>query len=305
LSSSTRSGIAWAFFASLMAACYLVPWKVATEHGAPAVAVLVMLVSAATWNSVSIFTPAGQKAADRPGGSLLPTLQLALVFSVLTLLGNWSSAEAVARISGPLLAVIQRSEVILVGLFGMLLLREPVGPSFWAGTGVAALGLYLLQRPDAAAGDFDPVGALFGLGAAACFGIMVLLSRAFIGRVRLIPFNALRLWLSVGLWFVVHRRVPSRVELAPGLVLNATLAGFFGPYLSRIGALQSARHVPANVTSVAALATPVLTLFLTWLVLGALPTERELLGGAIMLLGVALPVGAVAWTSRAAGPDRA
>jgi len=73
-------------------------------------------------------------------------------------------------------------------------------------------------------------------------------------------------------------------------VLYAALAAFFGPFLSRLGAMYSARHVAASTTALAALVTPSLTLVLSWLVLGTLPTTRELAGGAVMLTGVAIPV---------------
>jgi drug/metabolite transporter (DMT)-like permease len=286
-----RRGIAWAFFASSMAASFLIPWKVATRHGEPRLAVLCLLTVAALLNTVGALATARRGRPAAPGHSWRVTWILACAFALLTLLGNWASAEAVARVSGALLAVAQRSEVILVGILGALFLGERVRAPFWLGAALSGVGLWILQRPGSAAdGDFDPVGVLYGLGSAACFGGMVVLSRRYVTRIRLLPFNALRLWLSVLLWFVVEGRVPDAAELPPELIASAGLAGFFGPFLSRLGALQSAHHVPAQMTSVVSLATPVITLGLAFLVLGNLPTTRELLGGSIMLAGIAVPV---------------
>jgi drug/metabolite transporter (DMT)-like permease len=133
---------------------------------------------------------------------------------------------------------------------------------------------------------------LYGLGAAAAFGTMVVLARRHVGAVRMVVLNAARLWLSVLLWFAVERRVPGAAELTPELVLYATLAAFFGPFLSRLGALFSARHVSAHTTSMTSLSAPAFTLLLSFLLLGALPTAQELLGGAVLLLGVAIPLAA-------------
>jgi drug/metabolite transporter (DMT)-like permease len=288
-----RYGVGMAFFGSLMSACFLIPWKLAAEYGEPKLAVLVMLTVAAALNSMTAAFEARRAGAAARAGAWPATLSVAAAFAVLTLLGNWTSAEAVARISGALLAVVQRCEVIVVALLGAVVLGEPVRPAFWLGTGLAAVGLWILQRPGADMEGFDPVGALYGLGSAVCFGAMVVLARRYITRVQPFLLNALRLWMSVGLWFVVERRVPTARELSPSLLLYAGLAGFFGPFLSRLGALLSARHVQAHVTAVASLATPVLTLGLAYLVLHSLPTGRELLGGTIMLIGVAVPVAAL------------
>jgi drug/metabolite transporter (DMT)-like permease len=278
-----------------MAAAFLVPWKLAAQHGEPRMAVLVLLSVAAMLNTVAALVMArrgGEPARQR--GTWGATWGLACAFAVLTLAGNYCSAEAIARISGALLAVMQRSEVILVALMGALFLREPVRAPFWAGTLIAGSGLWVLQQPGAAEGSFDPLGALWGLGSAVCFGSMVVLSRRYIVRVHLLPLNAIRLWLSVALWFAVQRELPTWQELPPGLLLGAGLAAFFGPFLSRIGALQSAHHVPANVTALASLATPVMTLVLAFVVLGNVPAARELAGGAIMLAGIAVPLFAMA-----------
>jgi drug/metabolite transporter (DMT)-like permease len=283
-------GVAAALSASLSAACFLLPWKAATTYGKPELLVLVLLSSAALFNTL-----AGALQRRRAGAvelPLAPTLAVAAGLAVLTLLGNLASAEAIHRISGPLLAVLQRCEVILVALLGWFVLRERVRMSFWVGAAVAALGLVLFNPPGAqpVEGGFDPVGALFGLASALCFGSMIVLTRRYIMRLRLLLLNTVRLWMSVALWFAVHRRVPDMSEFPPELLGLGALAAFFGPFLSRMSAIVSSRFVPANLTVLASLATPPLTLALAFLVLGTLPTRSELLGGVIMLTGISIPV---------------
>lgn len=295
MSNARQRGVLWALFGAVMSAGFVIPWKMATEHGEASLITLVLLVAAAVFNTAASFVPQlrVEHEGQRPLG---PTLRLSVVFAALSLAGNWSSAEAVRHVSSALLSVLARCEVLVVGVLGIALLGERPGRPFWVGAAVAGAGLWLLQRPDAGAaagsGAFDPVGVLYGLGAAAAFGTMVVLTRRHVGQVRLVVLNALRLWLGVLMWFAIERRIPTAEELAPELVLYASLAAFFGPFLSRLGALFSARHVAASTTAVTSLSAPAFTLLFSFLLLGTLPTSQELLGGAVLLVGVAIPLGA-------------
>lgn len=295
MSNPTHKGVLAAVFGSFCGACFLIPWKLATRYGPPELLVLVMLSAAALLNSVAAaFQLRGthsRAAGQSPSLPLASSVLLAAAFAVLTLLGNTASAEAVKRIPGALLSVLQRSDVLLVGVLGWLALGERVRPSFWVGSAVACAGLAVLHLRAAPEGDdLEALGVLLGLLSAVCFGSMIVLTRKYITRINLLLLNTLRLWLSVLFWFVINRRVPTSAELSPELLGLGTLAAFFGPFLSRLAVLVSARYVPANVTAFAALATPLMTLGLAALVLGNVPAERELIGGGIMLLGIAIPI---------------
>jgi drug/metabolite transporter (DMT)-like permease len=183
--------------------------------------------------------------------------------------------------------------VLVVGLLAPLVIGERSRRSFWIGALVAVTGLVVLStRAGAQLGlgpNADPIGALFGLGSAACFGTMHVLTRKHIRTLRPVLLNALRLWLGVVLWFALERALPFDA-LNGKLVLYAALAAFFGPFLSRLAMMQSAHYVAASTTVLASLVTPPLTLLLGFVVLGTLPSVHEVLGGVIMLVGVAIPV---------------
>jgi drug/metabolite transporter (DMT)-like permease len=199
----------------------------------------------------------------------------------------------VARISSALLAVLQRCEVLVVGLLSPLVLGERARPSFWVGTAVAVVGLVLLSSPSGAAlrvgQDADPIGTLYGVASALCFGTMIVLTRKHIRALRPVLLNTVRLWLAVALWFAIERSWPFDA-LSSMLIVYAALAAFFGPFLSRLSAMESAQHVAASTTVLASLVTPPLTLILSFAVLGTLPSAHEMIGGVIMLVGVAIPV---------------
>jgi drug/metabolite transporter (DMT)-like permease len=277
-----------ALFSALCSAAFLIPWKLATRHGDPDLLVLCLLTFAAIFSTVTALFDRSNLQLLR--GHLGPTLKLALLMSTFTLAGNWASAESVHRVSGALLAVLQRCELIAVALLGAVLLGERVHPSFWVGAIVAVSGLVLLQDHDANAhANFDPAGVLYGLASATFFGTMIVLQRRYLHGVHLVPVNALRLWFGVALWFVIYRRIPDSSELTAPLLTYTAAAALFGPFLSRLGTLVSARHVPASVTVFVGLWTPIFTLVLAWLWLGDFPAQHELIGGAVMLTGIAIP----------------
>lgn len=293
----TRRGVTAALLSALCSAAFLIPWKLATAHGDPNLAVLCLLAFAALFNTVvALFDRSTFKFLR---GNITPTLKLALWMSTLTLAGNWASAESVHRVSSALLAVLQRCELIVVALLGAALLGERVRASFWIGAAIAVTGLVVLQDQDSnAQADFDPVGVLYGMASAAFFGTMLVLQRRYINGVHLVALNALRLWFGVALWFGVYRRVPTHAELTTPLLLCAAGAALFGPFLSRLAALVSARYVPASVTVFVALSTPIFTLIIAWLWLGDLPLQHELLGGAVMLVGLSIPAATTLVRSR-------
>ncbi len=283
-------GVLFGLLGAFFSACFLIPWKLATQHGDAKHATLVLLAAAALFNTLAIVPMQDDEA---PPIAVGPTLKLAIAFAALSLAGNWFSSESVHRVSGALLAVLQRCEVLVVGLLSPLLLRERARPSFWVGAAVAVCGLIVLStRAGAGLGlgpNADPIGALCGLASAACFGAMTVLTRKYIRRLRPVLLNAIRLWLGVLLWFAIERAIPTH-ELTRSLITYAALAAFFGPFLSRLAVMESAHHVPASTTVLTSLVTPPVTLLLGFAILGTLPSAHELMGGAIMLVGVAIPV---------------
>ena len=133
-------GVLWSMGSAIGAGAFMVPWKIATEHGQESDAVLVLLAIAATLNTLAL------PMTRRPKGtsSLGATLLLSTVLAIFTLIGNEASAAAIARISAPLLSVLQRAEVVIVAVVAWVALRERADFAFWAGTAIAILGIVLL-----------------------------------------------------------------------------------------------------------------------------------------------------------------
>ena len=285
-----RKGITWALMGALGGAVFVIPWKLASEVGQPAHSALILLFSAAIANTAFV---AWQRISSQRSNFRIARVELAVavLLATFTLFGNLASARAIQVLSPALLNVLLRTEVLIIATLAWLLLGERVERRFWIGAAIAALGLVVLQGP------LDAIRSqgLFGVGtgmallAAACFSSLSVLTRYFIHRIDPVMVNALRLWLAVALWFVFNSR-PDFSNLPSEQIAYAGLAALAGPFFARLCLMISARHVEARVTALANLTTPAMTLLFAFVLLSDWPQTHQLIGGAIMISGIAIPM---------------
>ncbi|MEZ4282258.1 MAG: DMT family transporter [Myxococcota bacterium] len=285
-----RRGLAWSFAAALGSALFVIPWKLANEAGNPDHSVLILLSAAAAANSALVVGQRlvrGTLQIRKPGFDLA----VAALLAVFTLAGNLASARASQDLSPAMLNVLLRAEVMLVALVAWILLGERVERRFWLGATTAMLGLFILQETSGGTSLRGLLGAGTGmaLAAAACFSALAVVTRHFIHRIDPVLVNALRLWVAVALWFPFHA-LPRPGEIPARQILWAVLAAMMGPFASRLCLMLSARDVEARTTTLANLTSPLMTLPLGWLLLSDLPAPQQLLGGAIMIAGIAIPL---------------
>jgi drug/metabolite transporter (DMT)-like permease len=284
VSTNQPTGVIWALSGAFLIGFFSVPWKAANTAGAPAVSALVLLTTAA------ILSTAVSLISHRR----LPRLGrfdwiAAALLAVLSLAGNWVSATAVQTISPSVLTVVQRSEAVFVALVAWPLLGERVHARFWMGLAVATTGLLVLQAPF---GDLDPraVGTSLAVVSACLFGSMVVVTRRLAHLIDLVAVNGVRLWIAVAMWFALYG-VPDVLVHAPSeQIWSAAAAGVVGPFGGRLCIMFSSRTLEARLTTLMVLAAPPITLVFAYLVLGDVPSLREVGGGLLMMLGIAIPL---------------
>jgi drug/metabolite transporter (DMT)-like permease len=179
--------------------------------------------------------------------------------------------------------------VLFVALLGRAILSERVTLRFWIGAVVAAVGLSLIHGTPSGSAAADRLGMSLAVGSAACWGLMAVYTRKYIHRIRPVAVNALRLWISIALWFAVHLRLP-HLPMRWDFVVFCAVAGAFGPYLSRTALMHALAYISPTKTTLIGLLTPAFTIVPALFVFGTVPTGRELLGSVIMIAGVAIPV---------------
>lgn len=282
-------GLAWALVSAVGAALMVIPWKLANEAGDPAVSTLLLLAVAAVGSSaLGVMRGAGRRTRRRLGRV---DWAVATALAVFTLAGNHLSAVAIQEVSPALMNVLLRSDLVFVAIFGWLLLGERVDGRFWIGLPFVFAGLARLQGPDFEIEPASFLGSEVGLavGAAACFSGMAIVTRRHIHQLDAVAVNTMRLWMAVVVWFVFNPP-PDFLALPRDQVVWSTAAAITGPFLGRLALMQSARYVEARISTLAMLTAPIMSLGLAYLVLDEWPAGYEIEGGALMLVGIAIPL---------------
>jgi O-acetylserine/cysteine efflux transporter len=228
-----------------------------------------------------------QRRGTRTAGERGVFWRTSALLSLLTISGNFCGAEAVSRLDPALVSLLLRTEIVFVGGLAALLLGERLTPALVAGAAVALAGLGVMRWP--LAFDQAGAGALWALGGALSFGMMQVLTRRVIGRISPVTVNSCRLWLAVALMSFVPG-LP-RAALAEGAEFwsSVTFAGLFGPFLGRLFIMFSLRSLRAAHSALVLLLAPVFAFAIGFVGFGSVPRLVELIGGALMLAGIALP----------------
>jgi drug/metabolite transporter (DMT)-like permease len=300
-----RTGALLSLASAALAAIFLIPYQLATERAPAEVVTMTMLACAAVFNTL---TSAGDKlraararargqGRDQagPGRSLGMTLVISAVIAVLTAAGNYAVARALTSAAPGLVSVVQQTQVVFIAAISALLLGERITLRFGVGVVVVLAGFMVMSLPggqdagqDAGQSAGMPLGALWALLSAACFGSMHVITRMEIHRIDPVLVNAIRLWFAVALL------LPGRLDGALALdgVTWALVAGaaFLGPFLGRLALMFAVRHISASRSALLIQAGPVFAFLFGFAILGIVPALRELLGGALILAGIALPL---------------
>lgn len=270
------------------AAAFMIPYKQAGVFGeAPVVAFGLLLAAAVQSTALRWSTLVPKEVVQHRSASPVEWVS-ALVFAGLAIAGNTCSALALAELGPATVSVVLRTEVLAVGALGWVFLGERPSRSFWLGALLALIGLAVLSS--AKGGLLVRPSVAYGLLGALCFSAMHVVARRVAHRVDLARVNMRRLWLSVALLAGWHGVLQAALQLEPMFWVWVGLAAVCGPVLSRLLLMYSVRHVPASQTALVMLSSPVFALVLGLALLGAVPSSREVVGGAIMLMGIGVPL---------------
>jgi drug/metabolite transporter (DMT)-like permease len=212
---------------------------------------------------------------------------------------------AISRLPVGIGLLFEYTAPLLVATWARFGQHQPVRRRLWTGLALSLAGLACVAEVWGR-GRLDPLGVAAGLGAAVLLAVYYVVGARGVAR---------RDPLSLTCWaFGVSALCGALVRPWWGFpfpVLHTTRAGVpvwllccyvvvlgsVVPYVLVTGALQ---HLPATSVGIIGMVEPVLAATIAWLVLGEGLTVAQLLGGALVLGGVAL-----AETARIGGPDPA
>ena len=178
---------------------------------------------------------------------------------------------------------------IVVGLLSWLVFKRRPGWSFWIGLLLAVAGAFVIVGSDLSRHASFGLGDVLALAAAACFAVYLMATEQVRSHTSTIQFLRLAIVFSTLFMFLfaVALRVPLAIPDRRSFLalLGLGLVSQLGGYLALTYALG---HLPATVTSVSLLSQGPLTAILAAFLLGEPLTGAQIIGGALVLLGIGL-----------------
>lgn len=221
-------------------------------------------------------------------------LGLALAAGALLALHFWAWFASLATVSVLRSTVLACLTPIWSGLLERVIFGQTPRPRFWIGIVIALAGVACLSglSPGGwSAGDGPAVGDLLALVAGWLAAGYLVIGRAGRQNVEMGTWGALlcggaTLWLFLLAWLVgapLTGFAPASWMALAGLALGPQLTG-------HMGFNYAVRYVPAAIVGAVILLEPVLGAALAAVILDERPGWRELLGAAIIIVGVYVAV---------------
>jgi drug/metabolite transporter (DMT)-like permease len=214
---------------------------------------------------------------------------------------QWFYFVSIARLPVGIALLLEYTAPLLVALWVRFVRREPVRPRVWAALVLCLAGLALVSEAWGGL-DLDGVGVLAALAAAVALAAYYLLGERGLGTRDALSLSAWTfgfsglLWSIVQPWWsfpthVLRSEVPLPGPLAGTavdvwvLAVAIVLLGTVAPFLLVLAAIG---HLGATRVGLIGMSEPVGAALVAWIVLEEVLSGPQLLGGAVVLVGIVL-----------------
>jgi drug/metabolite transporter (DMT)-like permease len=202
---------------------------------------------------------------------------------------TWISSLALTSVAASVALV--STNPLFVSLISYALLRETLEKRMIIGILIAVAGSAIVGAGDVSQGTHLLLGDLLALGGAASVAIYMLIGRRLRAQLSLLAYvvpvyGTAALTLMMAAILTRSRLTGYPAQTWVWLVLVALIPQVIG-HSSFNWALG---HLPTTYVSLAVLAEPIGSTLLAWLILGEAPDRITVVGGAIILLGIALAI---------------
>jgi drug/metabolite transporter (DMT)-like permease len=207
---------------------------------------------------------------------------------------------AIGRMPVGIALVFEMTAPVLIALYVWLVRREAVRRRLWLALALSLSGLVFVAEVWEDGGSLDPLGVAAGLGAAVCLAAYFLLgergthSRDPVALTCWSFVAAALFWSVAAPWWqfdaaVLGERVPvslGSLELPLWLLVGwIVVMGAIVPFWLSIAAL---RHLPPTTAGLVATIEPVFASIVAWLWVEQVLSGWQVLGGFVVLTGIAL-----------------
>jgi drug/metabolite transporter (DMT)-like permease len=227
-----------------------------------------------------------------------PVMIVLGVVGVALLQATYAAAVLILPVGIALL--LEYTAVLMVALVAYFWLKEPVKARLWVAIGFVLVGLAVVAQVWAS--TLDVLGVVLALAAAVCLAVYFLVGERQVARISPLAVSfwtmtiAAVFWSFVSGWWELSPSILStpvdiggaagvvEVPMALPLAWNVLL-GSFAPFLLSLAAL---RHLPATAAGIVASSEVIFAFAVAWLWLGETLDAVQIIGAAIVLVGIIL-----------------
>lgn len=208
-------------------------------------------------------------------------------FAITSLLAIWAFWAGVQLMDPSLASFLNRSQVPIAILLGMLLLRERFTAIETVGAVLSVAGIVVMRftlRLEYSDGFW------FVLLGSILMGVTEFVSKIAIRYVHPMILTCIRNgMMAIGYWvgfYAVGESFEGLDRVWPGVIA----LGVLGPVLARVLFLMALKRMELSKVAVISQSQPIFVIFLAFTFLSQLPTFREMTGGLLIIVGVILMV---------------
>jgi drug/metabolite transporter (DMT)-like permease len=176
---------------------------------------------------------------------------------------------------------------LFVGLLTWIITRKAPPRYFWIVLAVASCGAILIMRVDAKHTGLQFTADLLAVGTSICFALYLMVTERLRGQCDAGTLLALSSTASAAVLFITALLTHTPLKISGATSWAAILGlAFICQVVGYFSLTYALGHLPATVTSIILLAVAPLTATFALILFGERMTPIQLLGGALVLLGV-------------------
>ncbi len=222
---------------------------------------------------------------------------------------QWTYASSVALLPVGITLLLEYIAILAIAVIALVFFKEHVKTRLWIAIVIVFIGLALVA--EVWNSQLNPLGVLFGFGAAAALTIYFVLGEKVLDKISAMKVTfwsmmfASMFWFFPSQWWAIDTAVLTETVSFPGaaswvaapnwvfILMNGAF-GTFLPYLFSLMALQRLKATPAGI---AASSEVFFAFVFAFLLLGEVLSTIQIVGASLVFIAVLL-----AQTARAAGP---
>ena len=210
-----------------------------------------------------------------------------MLFTVTSVLAVWAFWAGVKRMDPTLAAFLNRAEVPIVILMGILFLRERFTRYETLGLGLSLVGIVTMKLT--LRWEYS-LGFWYVLLGAVLFGLTEFVSKIAVRHVPPVTLAYLRNMLLAVIYWLMFMAGGDSCQGLEKVWPGVLALGLIGPIMARMMYLLALKRMDLSKVAVISQSQPVYVVLISLLALGQLPTVRETFGGVFLVVGCVLMI---------------